>query len=215
MKTTQAWVWLTAAVMAAGLNASYHDGGLRWAHQAIWQAEHCSRAVLALATGRADQFLSEARMESAAAWGEGASCPSQATAAQLQAKATDAESGFAWVQEQVQAQVGDGEAGFAQIEATSARRQAVFARMQAIEARFDARAEARVAARAARCRVWEIAPAAFVQIMTPTYPQVRIPRMPEIRIPAIQVPRIQIPSIRIPAIQVPAIQIDAAGAGPV
>lgn len=206
MKTTQAWVWLTAAVMATGLNASYHDGGLQWAHQAIGQAEHCSWAVLALATGRADEFLSEARMELAAARGEGASCPRQASAARLQAKAADAESGYAWVQ----AQVADGEAGFARIEATSARRQAVFARVQAIEAR----AEARAAARAARCRR-EIAPAAFVQIMTPTNPQVRVLRIPEIRIPAVQVPRIQLPSIQVPAVQVPAIQIDATGAGPV
>jgi hypothetical protein len=206
MKTTQAWVWLTAAVMAAGLNASYHDGGLRWAHQIADQVGHSSQAVLALATGRADQFLSEAHMELAAARGEDASCPRQAAAPQLQAKAADAESGYAWVE----AQVADGEAGFARIEATSARRQAVFARVQAIEAR----AEARAAARAARCRR-EIAPAPFVQIMMPTYPQVRVPRIPEIRIPAVQVPRIQVPSIQIPAIQAPATQIDAAGAGPV
>ena len=123
MKTPQAWVWLTVAVMAAGLNASYHEGGLRWAHRAIGQAEHCSRAVLALATGRADQFLNEARMELAAARGEGASCPRQAAAARLQAKAADAESGYAWlqaqVQEQAQAQVADGEADFARIEALS------------------------------------------------------------------------------------------------
>lgn len=207
MKTTEAWVWLTAAVMAAGLNASYHDGGLQWAHRIADQVEHSSRAVLALATGRTDEFLGEARMELAAARGEDASCPRQAAAARLQANAADAESGYAWVQ----AQVADGEASFARIEATSARRQAVFARVQAIEAR----AEARAAARAARCRVKEIAPAAFVQIMTPTYPQVRVPRIPEIRIPAVQVPRIKVPSIRIPAIQVPAIQIDATRAGPV
>jgi hypothetical protein len=211
MKTTQAWVWLTAAVMAAGLNASYHDGGFRWAHRAIAQAEHCSRAVLALATGRADEFLSEARMELAAARGEDASCPRQAAAARLQAKAADAESGYAWFQ----AQVADGEAGFAQIEAMTALQQAAFARVQAMQVRFEARAEARAAARVARCRVREIAPAAFVQIMTPTYPQVRVPRIPEIRIPAVQVPRIQLPSIQIPAMQVPAITIDATGAGPV
>lgn len=198
MKTAQAWVWLTAAVVAAGLNASYHDGGLQWAHQIADQVGHSSRAVLALATGPADEFLREARMELVAARGEGASCSRQAAAPLLQAKAADAESGYAWVQ----GQVADGEESFARIEATSARRQAVFARAQAMQARFDARAEARAAARAARCRVRGIAPAAFVQIMTPTYPQVRVPR-------------IQVPSVQIPAIQVPAIQIDTAGAGPV
>jgi hypothetical protein len=197
MKTTQAWVWLTAAVMAAGLNASYHDGGLRWAHQIADQVGHSSQAVLALATGRADQFLSEAHMELAAARGEDASCPRQAAAPQLQAKAADAESGYAWVE----AQVADGEAGFARIEATSARQQAAFARVQAREAR----AEARAAARAARCRVSD---ANLVQIMGPEM-QWNLPRMHTIRIRAIEIPGIDSPSVEIPRIQVPAIQIPA------
>ena len=59
---TQAWGWLAAAVVAAGLNASYHDGGLRWAHEAVSQVKHNTGAVLALATGQADQFLAEARI---------------------------------------------------------------------------------------------------------------------------------------------------------
>ncbi len=52
MKTqmTQAWGWLTAGVLAAGLNASYHDGGLQWAHQVADRVEHGSAAVLALAS---------------------------------------------------------------------------------------------------------------------------------------------------------------------
>jgi hypothetical protein len=58
----QAWGWLMAAVMAAGLNASYHDGGFRWAHQFVSRVQHNSVAVLALATGRADQFLLEAQL---------------------------------------------------------------------------------------------------------------------------------------------------------
>src|SRR5437588_8030080 len=57
----QAWGWLAAAVMAAGLNASYHDGGLRWAHRIANQVEHNTSAVMALATGHADQFMTEAR----------------------------------------------------------------------------------------------------------------------------------------------------------
>ena len=62
---TQAWGWLAAAVVAAGLNASYHDGGLRWAHEITDQVKHNSTAVMALATGRADQFLAEANFASA------------------------------------------------------------------------------------------------------------------------------------------------------
>jgi hypothetical protein len=58
---TQAWGWLAAAVVAAGLNASYHDGGLQWAHRVADRVGHNTSAVLALATGHADQFLTEAR----------------------------------------------------------------------------------------------------------------------------------------------------------
>jgi len=59
---TQAWGWLTAAVLAAGLNSSYHNGGLQWAHEIADRVQHNSNAVLALATGRADRFLAEARI---------------------------------------------------------------------------------------------------------------------------------------------------------
>jgi hypothetical protein len=51
-----------AAVVAAGLNGSYHDGGFRWAHQFVSRVQHNSVAVLALATGRADRFLVEAQL---------------------------------------------------------------------------------------------------------------------------------------------------------
>jgi hypothetical protein len=56
----QAWGWLAAGVLAAGLNASYHDGGMEWAHRIADRVEHNTNAVLALATGRADRFLIEA-----------------------------------------------------------------------------------------------------------------------------------------------------------
>src|SRR5580765_5083598 len=59
---TQAWGWLAAAVVAAGLNSSYHEGGMQWAHEIVDRVGHNTGAVLALATGRADQFLAEARM---------------------------------------------------------------------------------------------------------------------------------------------------------
>jgi hypothetical protein len=58
---TQAWGWLAAAVVAAGLNASYHDGGLQWAHRVTNRIEHRTAAVVALATGHADRFLAEAK----------------------------------------------------------------------------------------------------------------------------------------------------------
>jgi hypothetical protein len=65
MKPTQAWGWLAAGMLAAGINAAYHDGGLQWAHRIADRAQHISEAVVALASGRADQFLAEAKTLSA------------------------------------------------------------------------------------------------------------------------------------------------------
>ena len=65
VKTTQAWGWLAAGVLAAGLNAAYHDGGLEWAHRIADRVQHGSAAVVALAGGRADQFVAEAALLSA------------------------------------------------------------------------------------------------------------------------------------------------------
>jgi hypothetical protein len=59
---TQAWGWLVTAVVAAGLNASYHDGGLEWAHRIADRVSYSTNAVFELATGRADQFLAEAQL---------------------------------------------------------------------------------------------------------------------------------------------------------
>src|SRR5579862_8961311 len=73
MKTNQAWGWLAAGVLAAGLNASYHDGGLQWAHRIADRVSDQSETVLALASGRASVFLAEARMIGAQEKSE--SCP--------------------------------------------------------------------------------------------------------------------------------------------
>src|ERR1700752_506916 len=79
---TQAWGWLVAAVLAAGLNASYHDGRLEWAHRIAGSVEHSSNAVLALATGHADRFLAEAQILGARR--ESASCPLSTALARIQ-----------------------------------------------------------------------------------------------------------------------------------
>ncbi len=65
-KMTQAWGWLVAAVLAAGLNASYHNGGLQWAHEVAERLDHGSTAALALASGHTPtSSSSEARLVSA------------------------------------------------------------------------------------------------------------------------------------------------------
>jgi hypothetical protein len=43
MKTTQAWGWLAAGVLALGLNGIYHDGGAAWAHRAVGRVLTASR----------------------------------------------------------------------------------------------------------------------------------------------------------------------------
>ena len=62
MKTNQAWGWLAAGVLAAGLNASYYDGGFRWAHRIADRICRNSAAALDLASEQTGQFLSEARL---------------------------------------------------------------------------------------------------------------------------------------------------------
>jgi len=157
MKTTKAWGWLAAGVLAAGLNAAYHDGGLVWAHRVADRFEHVSEAVLALASGSGDRFFTEVRL--AGGHDEAAFGGVDAALAQVQAK------------------LADSEAGIARVDAMSARQQAQLARVQAVRARI----EARIAARSARCRLAPaIAPAAFVRMpVLPACPRVRvIPPMP-------------------------------------
>src|SRR5215475_5533004 len=61
----QALGWLAAGVLAAGLNSSYHNGGLEWAHRIADRVEYNTSAVLALATGHADRFYNETRLTEA------------------------------------------------------------------------------------------------------------------------------------------------------
>src|ERR1700744_1772527 len=57
----QAFGWLAAGVLAAGLNTNYHTGGLEWAHRISDKVSDNHKAVLALATGNADRLYSQAR----------------------------------------------------------------------------------------------------------------------------------------------------------
>jgi len=164
---TQAWGWLIAAVVAAGLNASYHDGGLDWAHRVADRVRYNSAAVLALASGRADQFLTEARLATASE--ETASCRWTTALAR------------------VQNQVARTQGGFARVQAMSAREEAQLARLEANRARI----EARVAAQTARLRPPAAAFSPVVYSVSDmkipsVCPRVRvnIPRLPMLRIPA-------------------------------
>jgi len=182
---TQAWGWLAAAVLAAGLNASYHDGGLEWAHRVFDRIGYNSAAVLALASGRADQFLTEARL--ATADEETASCR------------------WATALARVQTQVARTGTGFAHVQTMSAREEAQLARLEANRARI----EARVAAQTARIR---IPAAAFnpvaLSVSDMKMPDLKIPAVcPRVRV---NIPRL--PMLRIPA---PVVHVEPFGSGPV
>ena len=169
MKMIQAWGWLVAGVLAAGLNASYHNGGLQWAHQAVDQitdqVEYRSQAVLALASGDADRFLAASRMLTAQ--NGTASCPLATSMARVQNRVALSQ---------------------ARLNLMSAREEAQLGRLEANRARMEAQIEAQVA----RIRIPAMA---FnpVAVRVPACPRIRVevPRAPMVRIPA---PVIQVES---------------------
>jgi len=185
MKTTQAWGWLVAGVLAAGLNASYHNGGLQWAHQVADRFEHGSTAVLALASGRTDQFLSEARLLKAR--NKTSSCRLATTLARIQTRIN-------------QSRIETSQTG---LDVMNAPEEAQLDRFEASRARMEAQIEARVATQAAHFR---IATANFVPIEIKGIPSPVI--CPRVRV---HVPRL--PVIKTPF--APDIHIEMAGTGPV
>jgi hypothetical protein len=156
----QAWGWLAIAVLVTGLNAGYRDGGFGWAHRIVGRVGHSTGAVLALATGRADQFLTEARI--IAAHQHSSSCPLEAAAAEMQAALAPAETNFA------------------EFERMTARQEAQLAKIEAKRARLETRL--------IRIRIPAVA-MNRIEVSTPRVsvcPRVRvnIPRMPMIKVPA-------------------------------
>jgi hypothetical protein len=172
MKRNQAWGWLVAAVMAAGLNASYHNGDLQWVHRVAEQAKHRTVAVLALASGRADLFLAQA---------------------QVLAAHEQADSRLAVAMTPVQAETANSEASAGRVEALAACKELQRARMEIQKARLQARIDANVAhfqvTRAKLNRAFNPMPVAFNPMKAPACPRIRvvIPQIPGMRMPAIHV----------------------------
>jgi len=129
MKSTQAWGWLAAGVLALGLNGIYHDGGAAWAHRAVNQVmariSDQTDGVLALASGRADWFMAKA--EKVTARDETAPCRFATAVARFQTRIARTQSRFA---------------GF---EAISDKGEARLARLEAVQARVQAQVAARIA----------------------------------------------------------------------
>jgi hypothetical protein len=165
---TQAWAWLTAAVLAAGLNATYHDGGMDWAHRIADRVEHNTSAVLALATGHADQFVSEARWLTPRA--KSTACPLTAAFAQTEVKTF----------------VSDRDV--ARFEAFTDRESAELDRLAANRDRIEAQiARVRIPAVAFTpvvVRAPKVTVCPRVRVNLSRLPQVRIPAMPLVRVDA-------------------------------
>jgi ABC-type molybdate transport system ATPase subunit len=166
MKTNQAWGWLAAGVLAAGLNASYYDGGLQWVHRIADRVGQNSAAVVAMASGRADHFLSEARMLTTRS--QSASCPLSTAMALVQSKIARSEARF---------------------DVMSAREGAQLARLEASRARIEAQtARLRIPAAA-------FSPVVVRMTGASVCPRVRVnvPRMPAMELP--QIPAIHIDTV--------------------
>lgn len=190
--TQQAWGWLAAGVLAAGLNAAYHDGGFAWVHRIADRAQHVSGAVVALASGHADRFLAEA--ETLSARNDSFSDAAVAEKDREMARA---------------------EAVYARVQAIQAREQAHCARIRAEHARV----EERIAARQAVMRVpgTEI-DTAFRTIEIPEIPgmspvRIEIPQLKirtncsHVRMNLPAMPKINMPSV-------PAVNVSVSSGGP-
>jgi hypothetical protein len=174
MKSTQAWGWLTAGVLALGLNGFYQDGGAAWAHRAIdtvvARVADRSGALADLASGQVDRFMVKANL--VAARNETASCR------------------LATAMARVQTSIARTQTGMAHFEAMSARQEAVLAQLEANRARLEEQEEQVV-------RV-HMAPVVFNM---PKIPAVACPRV-WVNVPRVNVPMVKIPMVKIPAVHV-------------
>ena len=174
---TQAYGWLAVAVVAAALNASYHDGGLRWAHEIVDQVQHNSQAVLALATGQVDQFMAEAQLASVRH--ERTACPFAAAVAEARTMVIDQDP-------EVVIKDSDNTFDESDFAVMTARRQAALARLEARRARIEARVARiripEVAMHPLVVRVPEVSVCPRVRVRVPRMPAIKIPPMPQVHV---------------------------------
>jgi len=172
---TQALGWLAAGVLAAGLNSSYQNGGMEWAHRIADRVEYRTSAVLALATGHADRFLTAERSMSSES--KSNNLPSQCQLRTALAK--------------IQTSMAGSDAEFDRFEAMSAREEAQLARLEANRTRM----EAQMSAQLVRVRIPAVAISPVV-VRVPKVdvcPRVRVnvPRLPVIKMPSIPVVHVE------------------------
>jgi len=187
---TQAWAWLTAGVVALGLNGFYHDGGAEWAHRVAERLSDQSAVVADRISGRAEQFLENAGM--VAARSETASCRLSTALARAQTTMARTQNRFAHFQ------------------VMSARKGAQVVELEMNEAQLEQRVEAQLArvqfasAVVDPVQVRVVCPRVRVNVPVVRIPRVEIPdvNIPEIRIPEVRFPRVSIP--RLPVVRIPA-----------
>src|SRR5256885_11567990 len=180
---TQAWGWLIAGVLAAGLNASYHDGGMQWAHEVADRVEHGSVSVVAIASGNAERFLAEAQL--VAAKNETASCRLSTALARAQARLARGENRFSRFDK------------FTAFNNMTAQQNAQLAWLDANSDRMEAQIQGQVDAQTARIRIPSVN---FRPVV------VRVPEVPAC--PRIHLNNIRVNVPRIPAVHVSVPRID-------
>ena len=200
---TQAWAWLTAGVVALGLNGFYHDGGAAWAHRIAERVSDRSDFVVQRVSDRADQFVAEVRM--AAGRDETASCPLSTALAQFQGKMARTQDRF------VQDQTRFAQTKIVRFEGMTDREEAEADRLEVSEERAEAQAEARADAQVVRMRFAPVAMDRALErvVIDPIRIRVACPRL-RVNVPAVRIPVVNIP--RIPAIRIPAPVISISGA---
>jgi hypothetical protein len=207
---TQAWGWLAAAVLAAGLNSSYHDGGLQWAHEIVSNVQHNTSAVLALATGRADQFLTEARRLELDR-SQNRAFDAEDTAFNVEVRHCP----FGAALARAQNSFDQSRTEFDDLQALSAREQAKFARLEANRARIEAHVEAELARRQFSKDKVRFANDNFSfadSDLTPVVVQVPGIHCPRVHVATPRIPRVR---VQIPRIEAPVVQIDNGDHGPI
>ena len=195
----QAMGWLAAGVLAAGLNSTYHNGGLQWAHNIVDRVELRTNVVLALATGRVERLV--ANDDSMNGFNLAASDDSSPSDQEWTNDETPSSECPLKIAAHLQTTVDRTQSEFDRFQAMTARQQARLARFEANRARIEARI--------ARIRI----PAIAVNPVVVSVPRIEACPRVHLHVPQVHVNVPRIPAIRLPP--VPPVHVDLSDAGPV
>jgi hypothetical protein len=199
MKTTQAWTWLAAGVVALGLNGYYHDGGLAMAHQVVDRISQGSSQVMARASEQADVLTSRVRM--VADRNETASCRVGEVMARMQAQVDRAGTQMVALENEQSAD------GFARFDAMTARERAELDRLEAARARMEAQASRMPYATV------KFIPSSF-KSGTFTSPQISVCSRVRVNVSRIDIPQVHV-SVPVVVVPTPVIHVTTFEAGPI